>query len=107
MWEIDSWRKIVGAVAGGDAVLAAAVAVDCEQVALARGLRSNFHGFDVRTPDHKSGQVPIGVDFERLCIRAEAIGENDFDEARAVADDVPVGNYEAVIFVHANERAAA
>ena len=107
VWEIDSRRKIIGAVAGGDAVLAAAVAVDREQVALARRLGGDFYGFDVRAPDHEGGQVPIGVDFERLGVRAEAVGEDDFDETRAVADDVPIGDHQAVVFVHADQRAAA
>jgi len=92
------------AVAGCNSVLAATVAVDGEQVALARWLCGDFYGFDVRSPDHEGGQVPIRIDFERLGVRAEAVGEDDFDEARAVADDVPVGDHEAVIFVHADER---
>ena len=94
-------------MAGGDAVLAPAVAVDREQVALARRLGGDFYGLDIRAPNYEGGQVPIGVDFERLGVRAETIGEDDFDEAGAIADDVPVGDHEAVVFVHADERAAA
>ena len=84
-----SMRKILlrgvvrGAAAGGDAVLAAAVAVDREQVAGPRRLRRDFHRLDRRPPDHQRREVPIGIDFERPGVRAEAAGEHNFDDASA------------------------
>ena len=76
-------RVVRGAAAGGDAVLALAVAVDREQVAGLRRLRGDVHRLDRRPPDHQRREVPIGVDLERPGVRAEAVGEDDFDRCLA------------------------
>ena len=97
--EVRLRRVIVGAAAGGDAVFAAAVAVDREQVALPRRLRRRFSR--VRRSAARS-RAPPGPNREStLSGRAwerKPSGKTTSTRPVRVADDVPVGDHEAVLF---------
>ena len=105
--EVELRRVVGGAAAGGDAVLALAVAVDREQVARLRRDGGDFDRLDRRPPDHQRREVPVGVDFQRPGVRAEAARENDFDRALRIADDVPIGDHQAELLADVDQRAAA
>jgi hypothetical protein len=92
--EILFRRVVRGAAAGRDAVLAAAVAVNGEQVARSRRLGGKFHRLDLWPPNHQRCKVPVLIDFERSRVRAESAREHDFHDALRIAHDVPIGHDE-------------
>ena len=85
---------------------AVAVAVDREQVARPRRSRGNVDRFDLgrqitSAARSQSGSTLIGLAW------SGSRRENDFDDALRIADDVPVGDHEAVLFADVDQRAAA
>ena len=80
---------------------------DRRTLAGARRLGRDFHGLDLRAPDHQCREVPVRINLQRAGVRAEAVRENNLDNAVRIAHDVPVRNQQAELVAYVHQRAAA